>query len=235
VPDLSYHWLENIDYAAALSLQEQLRAEVIAGERPGALLMVTHPHTVTIGRHGDDANVTSPQLLEAAGCRVHRVDRGGDVTYHGPEQLVGYPIVHLGGLKLGTRAYICRLAQTIAAVLADFGVETRYDDDAPGLWVGRDKIVAFGVHVRRQVTTHGFSINVAPDLQFYDLIVPCGLRWRGVTSMARVLGSAPALPVVRDAVIAAFGQRFGVQWVDSVQVPNIMPTFASKGSSEVNA
>ncbi len=227
---LSVHWLGEIGYEQALELQHRVRAEVLAGRRPGALLLLTHPHTVTIGRHGNQGNVTSPQLLEQAGCRVHRVDRGGDVTYHGPGQLVGYPIVDLGRLKLGVRAYIERLSGAITAALSAFGVAAIYEPDAPGLWVGRDKLAAFGVHVHKRVTTHGFAVNVCPDLRYYDLIVPCGLRERGVTSLERLAGAEVAVEAVRDAVREAFAATFEVHWVDSILESNIMRTAASNGS-----
>lgn len=208
---LTTDWLGEVPYATALALQERLRAAVLAGTHPGALLLLTHPPTVTIGRHGDAANVTaSPALLARVGCEVHRVERGGDVTWHGPGQLVGYPIVPLAALGLGVRRFVAGLAETLRRAVAHWHVDCAWDEAVPGLWVGRDKLAAFGVHVHGGVTTHGFALNVAPDLSYADLIVPCGLRDRGVTSLERLAGVAPSMSDVVDRVRSSFSETFDV-------------------------
>ena len=204
---LIHQWLGELAYESALALQRDTRAAVLDGA-DNTLLLLTHPHTITVGRHGNMNNIVARPILEQRGATIHRVDRGGDVTYHGPGQLVGYPIVNLMRLKLGVRAYVCALSDALRSALAGFGITATWDDEAPGLWVGREKICAFGVHVHRNVTTHGFAINVAPDLSFYSLIVPCGLATRGVTSMAAQLGEAPPMSAVRAAVVAAIQRRF---------------------------
>lgn len=202
-----------VPYAEALELQARLRQEVISGQHVGTMLLLEHPHTVTIGRHGLEANVLSRERLEGAGAAVFHVARGGDVTYHGPGQLVGYPIVDLTRLKLGVSAYVRAMADVLADACADWGVDARWDADYPGLWVGADKLVAFGVHVSRGVTNHGFSLNVAPDLSFYRLIVPCGLPTRGVTTLRRLLGTAaPTMETVRDRVARGFARRFDFEY-----------------------
>ncbi len=213
------HWLGEVPYEEALALQERLRSEVLAGRSPGALLLLEHPHSVTIGRHGNRQNVLAPELLERAGCRVFHVARGGDVTYHGPGQLVGYPIVSLSALKLGVRAYVETLAEILTQVVSEWGVEAVWDPDNPGLWVGRDKLAAFGVHVHRQVTNHGFALNVDPALELYDLIIPCGLRDRGVTSLSRLLGpGAPSLLEVRERVAVEFARQLNFEYNPAARV-----------------
>lgn len=229
--ELERHWLGETQYAAALALQRRLRQAVLAGEHPGALLLLTHPHTVTLGRHAEPANILAPQVLAAAGCEVHRVERGGDVTYHGPGQLVGYPIFDLRRARLGPRKYVMRLAATLADVLRGYDVDAAWDDDAPGLWIGRDKIAAFGVHVHRHVAIHGFSLNVDPALEFFTRIAPCGFNAdsRGVTSLAKLLGErAPTLESVCGRVTERFSERFHVAWVSPETESNIIGAVPSK-------
>lgn len=207
-------WLGEVRYDEALALQHRLRAAVLEGTHPGGLLLLTHPPTITIGRHGDAGNVTaSAALLAQAGCEVHRVERGGDVTWHGPGQLVGYPVVSLPALGIGVRQLVAGLAEALRRAVAPWGVEAAWDEAVPGLWVGRDKLAAFGVHVHRGVTTHGFALNVSPDLGYADLIVPCGLRERGVTSLERLTGAAPDMAAVTLAVQTAFAETFEVDLV----------------------
>ena len=195
----TWRYCGELPYAEALALQLAHRDAILNDGAQSTLFLLTHPHTVTIGRHGKQANVLAPALLEQRGCQIHQIDRGGDVTYHGPGQLVGYPVFDLGAMRLGVRRYLERLANALAHVLAGWGVEATWDGDEPGLWVGRDKVVAFGVHVHKNVAIHGFAMNLDPDLSFYDLILPCGLRDRGVTSVARLTGGAPSM----DAAVAA--------------------------------
>jgi lipoyl(octanoyl) transferase len=208
------YWLGEVSYKDALELQLAIRNSVIAGESDGALLLLTHPPTYTIGRHGRETNIlAAPDVLSRTGATVHRVDRGGDVTFHGPGQLVGYPILDLRGIRRGVRDYVCGLSKALKSVASHWGINTHWDEDAPGLWVGRDKLAAFGVHVSRQVTTHGFAINVCPDLDWYRLIVPCGLQDRGVTSLAKLLGeAAPTLSEVRQRVQIALEQEFALNF-----------------------
>ncbi len=187
--NLACHWLGEVPYADALRLQMTLRERVIKEESCGYLLLLTHPPTFTIGRHGQLANVlASNSVLEQRGATIHRVDRGGDVTYHGPGQLVVYPILDLRHIKKGVRDYICGLNRALIKTVAQYGISAVWDEKAPGLWVGNDKLAAFGVHVSRHVTTHGFALNITPDLSFYDMIVPCGLAERGVTSIETIIG-----------------------------------------------
>lgn len=197
--DLTWQFCGELPYPEALALQLAHRDAILTAGAPSTLFLLTHPHTVTIGRHGKPANVLAPALLEQRGCTIHQIDRGGDVTYHGPGQLVGYPVFDLGAMRLGVRRYLERMASALARVLAGWGIEATWDGHEPGLWVGRDKLVAFGVHVHKNVAIHGFAMNLDPDLSFYQLILPCGLQDRGVTSVAHLTGAAPSMD---DAVAA---------------------------------
>lgn len=200
---------DRLSYDDSLRIQEALRARVLAGG-PGAVMLLTHPPTVTLGRNGKATSILNEGALEAGGTVIVRIDRGGDVTWHGPGQLVGYPIVDLTALRLGVRDYVRRLAMALARVAAGYGVQATWDETHPGLWVGRRKLAAFGVHVHRGVTTHGFALNVSCDLGAFDAIVPCGLVGFGVTSLLAETGSAPPMEAVRDAVATALADAFGL-------------------------
>jgi lipoyl(octanoyl) transferase len=210
---LAYHWLGQVPYKEALDLQLQLRQAVLSGMHPGALLLLTHPPTVTIGRHGNPNNLLlDPEALRQRGASVHHIDRGGDVTFHGPGQLVGYPVLSLHALKMGVQRYAQSLATVLQQVLAQWDIKTQWDALTPGLWVDNNKIAALGIHIHRGVTTHGFALNVTTDLSWFDTIVPCGLMNRGVTSMAQILGArCPSLIELCDCIHREFQAVFGIQ------------------------
>ena len=173
------------DYAEALALQQRLHARVVDGALEGVLLLLEHPHVYTLGRRGPDAHIlASPEELARLSARVHRTDRGGEATYHGPGQLVGYPIIDLRSWGGGPLEYVRTLERTIAATLAGFGIDASSEGYPTGVWTGGAKIAAIGVRVSRGVTTHGFALNVAPDLGYFDHIVPCGIEGCRITSMA---------------------------------------------------
>ena len=196
--------LGRIGYAEAFELQRTKVDQRKRGEISDQLLIVEHPHVVTMGRNGHDANVlASPELLERAGIQFHRTDRGGDVTYHGPGQIVGYPIVDLREWKRDVMAYVRALEQVIIDALGEFSIDARRLEGATGVWTDRGKIAAIGVHISRWVTSHGFALNVDTDLSFFKYIVPCGLT-KPVTSM-RELGCGAD----RAQVIAALERSFG--------------------------
>jgi|GEM_PF-396634 len=212
---LSFHWLGEMSYGDALARQFTMRDEILAGQHLGGLILLSHPPTITVGRHGNEEHVLLAHEGRATdGVSVHRVDRGGDVTYHGPGQLVGYPIVDLTALGMGgVRRYVQRLSLVLQRVLNTWGIEASWDEKAPGLWVGPNKIAAFGVHVHRRITTHGFSLNVCPDMSHFDWIVPCGLHDRGVTSIRCLIGEkSPSLEQVVERVRAEFAWVFGIRW-----------------------
>ena len=198
-----------IPYREAWELQRRLAEQRRAGEVPDTLLLLQHPHTYTIGRSGSRDHVfLSDVQLAARGITCLEVDRGGDVTYHGPGQLVGYPIVDLG-LKPDVGAYLRALEACLIAVLADFGIAAGRLPGFTGVWIeGQRKIAAIGVKVASGITTHGFALNVSTDLSLFAHILPCGIRDKGVTSMASELGRAPDMTAVEDAVAARFPERF---------------------------
>jgi lipoyl(octanoyl) transferase len=178
------------------------------GEIPDQLLIVEHPHVVTMGRSGHDDNMlAAPELLERAGIAFHRTDRGGDVTYHGPGQVIGYPILDLREWKRDVVAYVRGLEQVLIGALAEFGIEAGREKGVTGVWTSRGdgqraKIAAIGVHISRWVTSHGFALNVDTDLSYFQYIVPCGLT-RPVTSMKE-----SGAPADRAQVVAAIARNF---------------------------
>jgi len=180
------------------------------------LLLLEHPHVYTLGRNASaDDVLASPEWLQQHDIEVVESDRGGQVTYHGPGQLVGYPILDLSPDRRDVRRYVRDLEEVLIRTLAGFGIaaEVRPGASFIGLWAGGEKIAAIGVHLSRWITTHGFALNVAPDLSLYAGIVPCGLRQVGVTSMARLLGAAPPLAAVAADLAGHFGEVFARQLV----------------------
>ena len=212
---LRARWLGPVPYHEADELQRALH------ERAGDdyLLLLEHPHVYTLGTTAHTEHVlTSP---ERVGAQMVHTDRGGDVTYHGPGQLVGYPIVTLPEWRDGLRdvvGYVRRLEGVLIAALRDLGVDARRERRYPGVWVGDEKIAAVGVKVARGRTRHGFALNVDPDLTMFRHIVPCGISDRGVTSLAAVLGAAPAMHRVVDLVVEHFARDFGVPSVERQDV-----------------
>ena len=204
---LRTRWLGRVPFGEADQLQRALHDRAA----DDYLLLLEHPHVYTLGTTADPAHVlVAPS---AVGATLVSADRGGDVTYHGPGQLVGYPIVTLPEWRDGLRdvvAYVRRLEDTLIAVLAGFGVDAHREPRLTGVWVGSEKIAAIGVKVARGRTRHGFALNVDPDLSMFDHIVPCGIRDRGVTSLAAQLGTAPEMRAVVDAVVEQFAVHFGV-------------------------
>jgi lipoyl(octanoyl) transferase len=195
--------LGHVAYADALALQHDLVARRKRGEIPDQLLMVEHPHVVTMGRNGRHENLlAAPDLLARAGVEFHQSDRGGDVTYHGPGQVVGYPIFDLREWKRDVGAYVRALEQALIEALAEFGIAAGRLTGTTGVWTGGAKIAAIGVHISRWVTSHGFALNLETDLSYFRYIVPCGLT-RPVTSM-RELGCQAS----RGQVVAALARGF---------------------------
>ena len=197
-----------IDYAEALRLQGEKVAARKAGAIPDTLLLLEHPHVYTLGRNGKREHLLVP--AERLRAPVVETDRGGEVTYHGPAQLVGYPILDLTRHRRDLGWYMRSLEEVFVRVAADFGVRAGRLPGAPGVWVGNDKLVAVGVHVSRWVTSHGFAFNVNTDLSYFRAIVPCGLRDKGVTSVERLLGGRVEMDVAVERVIEHFSAVFGL-------------------------
>jgi lipoyl(octanoyl) transferase len=199
--------LGQVDYASALQLQQQLATDRKQGLIPDHLLLLEHPHVITLGRNGHMENLLADDdILARAGIAFFPTDRGGDVTYHGPGQLVGYPILDLRDWKRDVGAYVRGVEQAIIETLADFGIAAGRIPTLTGVWVGDRKIAAIGVHLSRWVTSHGFALNVSTDLSYFQYIVPCGLT-KPVTSMA-ALGVRATLPQVGEILAAHFARIF---------------------------
>ena len=201
--------LGRVGYAEALRLQKEKVALRKAGAVPDTLLLLEHPHVYTLGRNARGENfLVSKESLAAQGAQVYETDRGGDVTYHGPGQLVGYPIFDLTKHRRDISWYMRSLEEVIIRVAADFGIDAGRVQGAPGVWVGNQKLVAMGVHVSRWVTSHGFAFNVSTDLRYFENIVPCGLAGRGVTSLEKLLGGPVEMEAVIERVAGHIGEVF---------------------------
>jgi lipoyl(octanoyl) transferase len=199
--------LGRIEYGKAFELQQRLVEQRKQGAIGDQLLLLEHPHTITLGRNGHLENLLgSDSALRAAGIAFHRTDRGGDITYHGPGQVVGYPIVDLREWKRDVGAYVRAIEQVMIDTLARFGVAAGRITGCTGAWVNGEKIGAIGVHISRWVTSHGFALNVNPDLSYFGYIVPCGLT-KPVTSMAQ-LGVDATTPEVNAELARQFGLAF---------------------------
>lgn len=243
--------LGTLDYATALRLQKSLVEMRKEGRIGDVLLLLEHPPVITLGRNAKGANVlASPSQLKKRGVEVHECDRGGDVTFHGPGQLVGYPIVDLRGFSagigpnkrtLGAVEYVRRLEEVLIRTCAEFGIGTQRIPGLTGVWTNpalssgpksgsnpeqaeensihsEAKIAALGVHISRAVTSHGFALNVNNDLDYFNLIIPCGIAAKPVTSMAKELGKPLSLNEVSQSIARNFGAVFTVdiQWLKSL-------------------
>jgi lipoyl(octanoyl) transferase len=194
-------------YADAFALQQDLVTRRKADEIPDQMLFVEHPHVITMGRSAHEENVLAhPEVLERTGIEFHHTDRGGDVTYHGPGQVVGYPIVDLRKWKRDVVAYVRGLEQVVIDALSEFGIASERLQGATGVWTSAGKIAAIGVHISRWVTSHGFALNVETDLDYFRYIVPCGLT-KPVTSM-RAVGCNNSRAEVTSALARNFGRVF---------------------------
>jgi len=204
-PRLRVRWLGRVEYDEAWDLQRAIWEGRTEGRTADDyLLLLEHPHTYTVGRSGDGSNLSiAEDALDGIDARLHHVDRGGDITYHGPGQLVGYPIVGVPKLPNGWDmiGHLRRIESVLIATLADLGVEAWAEDGLTGVWTERGKVAAIGVRVARGVATHGFALNVEPDLDYFSYIVPCGIPDRPVTSIAELLGEHVPMEAVVDALL----------------------------------
>ena len=202
-----------VAYADALALQRALVDDRRAGLVGDLLLLVEHPGVLTLGVRGDGGRshvLVNPEALAARGIEVHEAGRGGDVTYHGPGQIVGYPILDLKPDRQDVHRYVRDLEEVLIRVAAEYGVAAERVAGLTGVWVGRDKLAAIGVRIARWITSHGFAFNLSTDLEGFDLIVPCGIPDRGVTSLA-ALGIAADKVEVEDRIVAHFCEVFGCE------------------------
>jgi lipoyl(octanoyl) transferase len=212
-----------IGYAEAWELQKHLVAARKTAGIDDILLLCEHPHVITLGRNGKREHLlASEQVLRQKGVEFHSSDRGGDITYHGPGQLVGYPILNLGAIRKDVVWYVRMLEETMIRSTAEFGISAERVTGKSGIWVQttsasnvpavtEEKLGAIGVHLSRWVTSHGFAYNVSTDLRYFDLIVPCGITGRKATSLEKILGHAVTRQEVVQPVIRNFGEVFGLE------------------------
>jgi len=199
-----------VPYAEGLELQRALVEDRKAGRIPDTLLLLQHPHVVTIGvkKDGRSHILATPEQLSSRGVEVFETGRGGDVTYHGPGQLVGYPILDLNPDRRDVHRYVRDLEEVMIRVCAGYGLTADRIKGFSGAWIGDEKIGAIGVRISRWVTSHGVAFNVTTDVDFFNLIVPCGIADRGVTSLAAQLGRAPEMTEVEDRFADQFAAVF---------------------------
>ena len=214
--------IATVPYRDAWAAQERIHADVLAGGEE-QIVFVEHPSVVTFGRRaevmGQKNLVASSEALARMGVEVVQSDRGGDVTFHGPGQLVGYPIIRLSEHKLSVGSYVRLLQDVVIDALRTLGVESHRDESAVGVWVGdqdrAEKICALGVRIRRGVSMHGLALNVTTDLSYFNLIVPCGICNRGVTSIQKILGEkTPSMDAVKQAVQSSFASALAIRRVE---------------------
>jgi lipoyl(octanoyl) transferase len=209
--------LELAAYRAAWELQRRVVRARKAGIVPDVLLLCEHPHVITLGRSGRREHLrASDHLLRQMGVEFCPSDRGGDITYHGPGQLVGYPILHLAEIRRDVVWYVRQLEEAMIRATADLGVRAGRQPGKTGVWVelpgaGEEKLAAIGVRISRWVTSHGFAYNVATDLRYFDLIVPCGIPDKRPTSLERLLGRSVNITEVAPRIVERFGEVFGLE------------------------
>jgi lipoyl(octanoyl) transferase len=207
-----------MEYGAAWELQRRLVAARKAGAVPDVLLLCEHPHVITLGRNGKLGNLrASDHVLQQMGVSFFETDRGGDITYHGPGQLVGYPIVNLADIRRDVAWYMRNLEEAMIRATAEFGIPSRRVTGRTGVWIdlpaksgGEEKLAAIGVHLSRWVTSHGFAYNVSTDLRYFDLIVPCGIADKRATSLEKVLGHSVKMEEVSPRIAAHLGDSLGL-------------------------
>jgi len=200
-----------VAYAEALTLQKQLVEDRREGRIGDVLLLVEHPHVLTLGVRGDGGRshiLASDDLLASRGVEVFETGRGGDITYHGPGQIVGYPIIDLKPDRCDVHRYVRDLEEVLIRVAADYGIDADRIKGLTGVWVRGEKVAAIGVRIARWITSHGFALNVTTDLDYFGLIVPCGIGDRGVTSLSRLLGRRVDRAEVEDRLIQRFTDVF---------------------------
>jgi lipoyl(octanoyl) transferase len=210
-PEVEVRRLGLVPYAEALALQRELVEERRAGRVGDLLLLVEHPHVLTLGVRGDGGRsniLASAEVLAERSVDVYETGRGGDITYHGPGQLVGYPILDLKPDRCDVHRYVRDLEEVLIRVAADYGVEAGRVPALTGVWVGGSKLAAIGVRIGRWITSHGFALNVTTDLEYFKMIVPCGIADRGVTSLAALLGRPVPRGEVEERAIRHFREVF---------------------------
>jgi lipoyl(octanoyl) transferase len=235
-----------IGYAEAWELQKRLVAARKAGSMQDVLLLCEHPHVITLGRNGKREHLlASEQVLRQKGVEFHSSDRGGDITYHGPGQLVGYPILNLGAIRKDVVWYVRMLEELMIRVTAEFGITSERVAGKTGIWVRgtnnlnapgvtEEKLGAIGVHISRWVTSHGFAYNVSTDLRYFDLIVPCGITGRKATSLEKILERAVTRMETVQPVLRNFGEVFGLEMRETSRNDLLAQLETQETGSETN-
>jgi lipoyl(octanoyl) transferase len=221
VRELEVRRLGVVPYGVASDMQRALVEERRAGHVPDLLLLLEHPHVITLGVKADAARshlIATPELLAARQVEVHESGRGGDITYHGPGQLVGYPILNLHPDRCDVHKYVRDLEDVMIRTSRDFGVDAGRVRGLSGAWVGADKIGAIGVRISRWITSHGFAFNVTTDLDFFSLIVPCGIATGGVTSVSRATGRRISIDDAEASIVRNFAAVFERNVVEAVSL-----------------
>src|SRR5438552_8170590 len=202
--------LGRVEYGAALEIQKQTERAVLTGAQADTLLLLEHPHTLTLGRRAAQNGIIAPQMvLRERGVTVFETNRGGKVTYHGLGQIVGYPVINLSPEREDVHAYVRDLEEVLMRALSDFGIESFRIKGLTGVHTTAGKVAAIGVHIARWVTTHGFALNVNTDLSFFDLIIAC--EGEPVTSMKELLGREIEIPAVEDRIVQRFAEVFEME------------------------
>ena len=206
-----------VDYESALTIQKETELAVKSGIQPDTLLLLEHPHTLTIGRRGDSSSILlDPEQLRSRDVTLFETNRGGKVTYHGLGQVVGYPIVNLSPDREDVHRYVRDLEEVLIRTMSDFGIDAFRIEGLTGVHTERGKVAAIGVHIARWVTTHGFALNVNTDLTYFDLIIAC--EGEPVTSMEVLLGRETELSAVEDRIVAHFAEVFSYQYFPCLSV-----------------
>ncbi len=210
-------YLGRLAYADALALQQSIHDARKRNEAPDTLLLLEHPHVITLGRAANPANILADEQTRAEkSIELFETGRGGDVTYHGPGQLVGYPIISLAPDRQDVRRYVRDIQEVLVRTARDFGVEAEpRGGEYVGVWVGEEKLGAIGIRISRWVTMHGFAFNVTTNLDYFNLIVPCGIPDHGVTSLAKILNRKIELEAVAEVVRKHFGDVFQRQMIEA--------------------
>jgi lipoate-protein ligase B len=202
-------WLGRIGYSEALAMQESAVGSLRSSEGDEQLLLLEHPHVFTLGRGANSANILArADQLESLSIEVHETGRGGDVTYHGPGQMVGYPIINLKPDRCDVHRYVRDIEEVLIRTIAEFGITGERISGLTGVWVGTQKVAAIGVRIARWITSHGFALNVNTDLDYFQMIIPCGITDKGVTSMSRLLGRRLDMEDVARVVTRCFAEVF---------------------------
>lgn len=216
--NLTYSNLGFIDYKTAWDIQHNLHADRVLNKIDDTLILLEHPHTYTFGKSSSKDNLLiTKSELDEKNIELFDIDRGGDVTYHGPGQIVGYPIIDLGSWEKDTHKYLRNIEEVIIRTLKEFEIEATRIKEHTGVWIGNEKIAAIGIKVSRWVTMHGFALNVNTDMNLFDGIIPCGITDKGVTSLQNILGKSIDIEIVKKKLVSNFKILFEY---DRVEIKN---------------